>query len=415
MSRFALLALALCPLASHGLTIELRYDLDPTGFFNQPGAKEALRAAADFYEDLISDQLGAIDYRQFAAGSTWKPTYIPPGGSVEVAIPGQTNLIVPANTLIVFVGSANLGAVAGRGGPGGVTGLPAEAAGSGFPWANRVFNRGEAGAVQVTNAGTTTTNPTDFAPWGGTLFFNSSINNWNFSITNPVSGAQPDALSIALHEIGHILGIGAFIAQNSWTTLSKTGTFTGPLATQSYGSGIATNGVHLFPFGGTSKVFGTFGRTHGNADTPLMVETLPNVDRFLVPTDLEIAILQDMGWEITPPQAQAAVTYSAAAGPQLRIPSTTGFRYKVERSTTLASGSWADVTPTPLVGNGTRLTWTDTATANAAFYRVSRTPAAVATASPAAAAADASGHHDDESELIQPPDLLPGSCDCGGH
>jgi len=31
------------PMAVNGIEIELRYDYDTSGFFNQPGAKEAMR------------------------------------------------------------------------------------------------------------------------------------------------------------------------------------------------------------------------------------------------------------------------------------------------------------------------------------------------------------------------------------
>ena len=96
-----LAAFSFCFIAqANAIEILFRYDLDNDGFFNQPGAKEALEAAAQFYEDLIVDELDAID-----PGSSflWHPTYLEPNtnSSVEL-IPGARNLVVPANTLVIF-------------------------------------------------------------------------------------------------------------------------------------------------------------------------------------------------------------------------------------------------------------------------------------------------------------------------
>lgn len=402
----------LLPVAGSGLTIDLRYDFDAAGFFNQPGAKEALRAAADFYEDLISDELGAINPMLFP-GATWTPTYADPATGLATPVPGKTNMMVPANTLIIFVGSAALPAgIAGQAGPGGVTGLSGEGLNSGHPWGNQVYNRGEAGAIHLVKSGGSivfTTNPTDFAPWGGTMFFNSALANWNFSTTNATGTAGPDAVSVALHELAHILGIGAWLPQNSWTTLAVTGAFSGPLAAQSFGSQILTDGFHVFPNGTNSRAFGVFGRTHGTSVTPLMVGSLPHSNNFYVPTDLELSILQDMGWEIEPPGPVLQVQMNP--GPRLRIPSTTGFNYQISRSPDLVS--WLDPLPAPLAGDGTRLTWTDPQSANSAFYRVTRQKSQ---ASATFAAAPASLSAPDDGEKVATPDLPPAcGCKCGGH
>jgi len=394
------------------LTIDLRYDLDSGGFFNQPGAKAALRAAADFYENIIGDHLEAIDRTKFPAGATWTPTYAHPVTGIATAVPGQANMIVPADTIIVFLGAANLGAATAKGGPGGVTGLSAEAANSGFPWANRVNNRGEAGAIQLKLVGgipTYTTNPTDFAPWGGVLFFNSAMANWNFSTTSATATSGPDALSVALHELGHVLGIGAFVSQNSWTPLAVTGAFAGTRAQQSFGLKVQTDGTHLFPFAATSPIFGAFGRVHGTQDSPLMVTSLSSANRFFPPSDLDLAILQDIGWELSLPQPAVRLTMTPA--PQLRIPSNSGFIYQIERSTGLKG--WTDVLPVPMTGNGTRLTWVDPSPAPSAFYRVKRSPAPGPVS--AMAAATASLPVSADSTPLFPPGLLPGNCECVGH
>lgn len=410
VSRSLACALLLLPVAGSCLTIDLRYDLDAAGFFNQPGAKEALRTAADFYEDLINDQIGAIDPTKFP-GATWAPTYADPVTGLATPVPGKTNMIVPANTLIIFVGSAVLpGSIAAQAGPGGVTGLSAEGLDSGHPWANQVYNRGEAGAIHLVKSGASivfTTNPTDFAPWGGAVFFNSSLANWNFSTTDATGTAGPDALSVAFHELAHILGIGAWLPQNSWTTLSVTGAFSGVLAAQSFGSQILTDGFHVFPIGKSSRAFGVFGRTHGASLTPLMVGSLPHSNSFYVPTDLELSILQDIGWEIEPPVPVLQVQMNP--GPRLRIPSTTGFSYQISRSTDLSA--WVNPLSVPLAGDGSRLTWIDPQNASSAFYRVTRQKSQVSATLEAPGIFSATG----DEEKVAAPDLPPAHCRCGGH
>ncbi|QJE95510.1 hypothetical protein [Luteolibacter luteus] len=411
MARSLACALLLLPVAGSCLTIDLRYDLDASGFFNRPGAKEALRRVADFYEDLIVDQLGAINPSQYP-GATWTPTYADPISGLAVPVPGKTNMIVPANTLIIFVGSAVLPpGTAAQAGPGGFTGLSAEGLNSGHPWGNQVYNRGQAGAIRLVKSGGTvipTANPTDFAPWGGALFFNSSQANWNFSTTSATGTAGPDAVSVALHELAHILGIGAFLPQNSWTTLSVTGVCTGPLSAQSFGAQVLTDGSHLFPIGVNSRALGIFGRTHGASLAPLMVTNLPHSNNFYVPTDLDLSILQDMGWEIEPPTPVLQVQMNA--GPRLRIPSTTGFNYQIYRSTNLSV--WSSPLPLPLPGDGSRLTWIEPQSASAAFYRVARQKVQ-ASVRPALPSLESNAA--DDGGKIAAPDLVPTSCRCGGH
>ena len=65
--------------------------------------------------------------------------------------------------------------------------------------------RGQAGAGSF--------NPTDYGPWGGTITFNSNEDkNWYFGATSegiiPGETNVIDFLTIATHEIGHVLGVG---------------------------------------------------------------------------------------------------------------------------------------------------------------------------------------------------------------
>jgi hypothetical protein len=389
-----------CPPAE-ALTIEIRYELAGSAFFDQPGAKEALRAAADFYEDLISDQLGAIDPAQYP-GSSWIPTHADPLTGLPVNMVAQTNLVVPPDTIIIYAGSMNLGTATARAGAGGVV----LNVGGPLAWWNQLIGRGETGASQIVG-GAYTLNPTDFAPWGGVIFFNSAVANWNFSTTDATGTAGPDALSVALHEIGHILGLGTYRADCSWTTRINpaNGHFTGPLATQSFASNPPTDAVHLLPGSTKSGAYGCFGVAHGSLLKPLMSAALPASNNFYVPTDVDLAMLRDIGWELAIPERAASVSTGAAA--TLAVPTTTGFNYEVRRSTDLAS--WGDPVAV-LQGNGLAMTWVDPAASPKAFYRVNRLTDAVAAAAPVTGKSV-----DDSSAAILAPPAAPSPvmCACG--
>ena len=93
--------------SSLAIKIQLDYTYDTNGFFNQAGAKEALRAVADFYEPLLTDSLSRIDTAQWPAGNTWSAVFTHPGTGAQQDI---ANLVVPADTLIVYAGGRALGA-----------------------------------------------------------------------------------------------------------------------------------------------------------------------------------------------------------------------------------------------------------------------------------------------------------------
>lgn len=48
--------LGILSLQAQAMKIELNYDYDPHGFFERPGAREAMRAVADFFESIIDDR-----------------------------------------------------------------------------------------------------------------------------------------------------------------------------------------------------------------------------------------------------------------------------------------------------------------------------------------------------------------------
>ena len=279
--------------------IEIDYSLDTNGFFDQPGSREALRAVCDYFETILTDNLARIDTAEWT-GETWERRFFHPSTGEETLLPG---IVVPEDTIILYVGGRNLGTTLGVGGPGGY-----RAGGSGGDaqaWFDLLRSRGQMGAFL--------TPPTDIGLWGGTISFNNTV-SWNFSLTTP-SGAA-GFVRTALHEMGHVLGIG--IAGTSWSTYVTAGGFTGPASVASFGGNVPlqSGGGHwqddegLCIFGGLgyepsnplnvlSKTIGQFGTPAGRDQIALMDPSGCQVGPFhLVMTELDLAGLEDVGWQL---------------------------------------------------------------------------------------------------------------------
>jgi hypothetical protein len=359
------------------ITIDLRYDFDTTHFFDKPGAKAALRAVADYYQVLLTDSLARID--NTGTSNTWVATFSHPATGATQTI---SNLIVPADTVIIYVGSRTITPAAGQGGFGGYSVSGTQS------WVDLVGSRGQTGALASP--------ATDFGPWGGAITFDPSY-NWSFSTTGPVDGTTP-FVSIALHEFGHVFGIGT---ADSWKAKISGTNFTGAHAVASYGGVVPlqSGGSHWRDDGACqlpdgydpsnalnvlSKAYGAFGALHGYAQIALMDPSSCSAGPFLkVMTDLDLAGLLDIGWQLVPPARWQ--TYQLAASPfTFSWPSTTGTTYRVETSTSLSS--WT--TLSTQTGNGTIQQFSVTAPGAAqTFYRLNTgavtLPAAVASPSTA--------------------------------
>lgn len=401
---FASVVLALLAGPAPGLNIEVRYDYDTLGFFAQPEARLAMERVAGFYGGLLHDPLLAINAAEFGGGVTWTATFTHPATGTTASL---TDLVVPADTLIVFVGGRNLGGTTtGRSGPGGWS-----ASGSGA-WLERVRGRGQAGAVTVPR--------TDFAPWGGQITFDlDPARTWHFQTDGRPLGTDTDFVSIALHEMGHLLGFGVC---ESWTGLVASGHFTGAAASASFGGPVPVtstgshwqdDGVCQYPDGYDpdnplnvlSRTHGSFGRAHGLDQIALMDPSSCGISTHTmlqVCTDLDLAALRDIGWQLVPPP-RFTTAEPGLALPSFAWPTTSGITYRLQRSTDLQA--WDDLAG-PAAGDGTLDSCTDPSPpAATAFYRL-RADAPVA--APALRAASAGGpavQTDAEPERLAP--------DCG--
>jgi hypothetical protein len=286
ISKYGAIAIATAGFAlssaspASALTFVFDYTYDTNNFFSQP-ARDALEAAADFFEARITDSLSAITP---GGSNSWtaQPFHPGNGGSLSISNPS-----IAANSLLVFAGGYDIaGSAIGIGGPGGYS------SGGSQSFFNSI-TRGQTGA-----------GVSDVGIWGGAIAFDT-LTTWNFSVNNGPTSGQNDFLSVALHELGHLLGLGA---SGSWTNKIVNGAFTGPSATSLFGRAVPleSNLGHWLE-GTQSTLPGTTILQEAAMDPTIIVGT-----RKLF-TDLEFAALSDIGWQVQP-NTQSVPTPSLLLG-----------------------------------------------------------------------------------------------------
>ena len=255
--------------------IAFDYSLDTAGFFAVQERRDALERAAAVLEARLEDELTAITP---GGSNTWTAVISHPetGNQHDVV-----DLTIPADTLLIFVGSRNISNL-GIGGPGGygVSGTS--------QFVNNMVTRGQSGIA--TGSGDSATN-TDFAPWGGNIVFDSDA-VWNYSAAPPSSGIN-DFYSVAVHEIAHLLGVGT---SHSWTNqVNASSQFTGTHSVQAHGSPIALDPTESHWASGTDSTLpGTITVQETALDPQITVGTRKEL------TTLDWAGIQDIGWEVAP-------------------------------------------------------------------------------------------------------------------
>ncbi|MFP7571087.1 DUF4214 domain-containing protein [Marivita sp. S2033] len=234
-------------------TITFDYRFDSTGFFDSPARRAALELAAAQWEGIIRD-----DFEEVPVGTRFEirnPT------SYATETVTLTNAV---DDVIVFVGATALpGSTLALAGPDGT-----DAAGDVY-------------AARVSSDFRGTGTVTDFEPWAGSITFDTTA-NWSFSLGNPAAG-QSDFLSVAVHEIGHILGVGTSGAFDRWVSNTS---FTGPNA-KSVNNGQA---IPITPDGG--HVQNGFAGDSVSLDPSLIDGTRVLLSQY------DKAILADIGYDI---------------------------------------------------------------------------------------------------------------------
>lgn len=281
-------------LANHGsahaqVAILFDYTYDG-GFFSgaNVGRRATLEAAATSLTSRVTDTFNAITPSGI---NHWSRDFTSPSDSSTVSV---ADPIIPANTLVFYVGGKDLGwdpqssSTLGTATPGG-----ASANGTGS-WYDSIITRGVAGITRMSGTLGGSPTDTDYAPWGGVVTFNSAA-PWYFdadpSTTESLAGLN-DFYSVALHEITHVLGIGQAPSWNNKVNVS--GDFTGSSSVQTYGGEVPLNGGQDHWAEGTmSIVSGTGVIQEALMDPSLTIGTRKYI------TDLDLVGLEDIGWEVS--------------------------------------------------------------------------------------------------------------------
>ncbi|SIN90900.1 Calx-beta domain-containing protein [Singulisphaera sp. GP187] len=254
------------------LTIKIDYTYDTANFFDTSAKRSVMEAAANSVASVLNDNLLAI---QASGSNSWRANFPDPGSGQLTTI---NNLVVPANTIVIFVGGRSLPreSEAGEGSTGGFGAQGTQA------WLDLVASRGQAGAL--------TANPTDFGPWGGSISFdNSGSTHWFYGQdTNGLSATLTDFRTVAEHEVGHVLGVGT---SPSWSTYVSAGTFIGPAS-------MAVRGGQAVPLDPNLQHWAQ--GTKSDGVDALMDPTVQYGLRRTF-TSLDYAALQDIGWAVQPP------------------------------------------------------------------------------------------------------------------
>lgn len=232
------------------------YSKDTSGFFaSNPQAEADLQQAGQMIGSQLNNNLSAITP---SGGNAWEAAYIDPSTGATIDL---SNLSIAGNTVYIFVGAKNTnGGALGNGGPG-----TASAVGS-PSFQSAVNSRGQSG----------------FAPWGGSITFDSTA-NWYFG-TDPsgIGANQYDFLSVCVHELGHVLGIAT---SSTWNGL----------VSSSYFHGADSESIYGGPVPSSSDGWAANVTSHG---TPTAMSPYLSSGQRKMFTPLDWAGLADIGWQV---------------------------------------------------------------------------------------------------------------------
>lgn len=272
--------------------IEFHFDYryNSYGLFDDPAARGTLEAAGDTFEVLLDD-LSSISPGGL---NTWTAKFPNPTTGHEANV---RDLVVPANTLTIFVGGRDLeDGTLGKGGFGGFS-----ASGT-SDWLDRVFGRGE--GVQADVIGPWAH---EFGPWGGAISFDTHLDNgqprnWHTDVETDPARHTTDLFSVAVHELGHVLGIVSgleLLQPTSFINLVHDGYFQGPKVME------LNRGepVRLAPDQAHWEAETRSPPYDPNGPIAAMDPTIVSVNGYATRrhfTPLDFAALDDLGWTVDP-------------------------------------------------------------------------------------------------------------------
>ncbi len=251
------------------LTINFDYQYDTGGFFTDTVRRDILTAAGNRITSRINDNLSAITSK---GSNQFNPVFNSPDGSGRTSISSAS---IGENILTIFVGAQNFpGSSVGLGGPGGFSA-------SGSPdFFKTISNRGQPGVTLGPDAN-------EFTPWGGSISFDNN-NNWFFddNIDTIENFTGTDFYSVALHELGHVFGIGT---SDAWSNLIVNGKFTGLTSSALFGENITVD---------ADNSHWQEGILFNSLETSMDPSNINGTRQDF--TELDFAALKDIGWEVTP-------------------------------------------------------------------------------------------------------------------
>lgn len=245
--------------ASHGLHIAFDYRFDDAGFFAAPERQATLEAAAATWSLRLGD-----DFAEIPAGTSVRTRDPEAPDAAATSFP----IDAPIDDVLIFAGCSTID------GDGGVLAKSNSAAAL-----NSVTDPALAAALRTRYEGA------NFEPWTGWISFDCS-EPW-FDDATPATADdlpnQPDFLSTAAHEIGHVLGFGTAMAH---VALVDGTHFTGAQAAAAFGGPVPliADGTHF-----TSGLA-------SDGHEPLMDPSRGAGTRSL-PTTLDVAAMLDLGYQ----------------------------------------------------------------------------------------------------------------------
>lgn len=278
--KVSLAAAALVGLSQPALAnidIVFDYSRDTGSYFSSAEMRGVLDQAASAFEARIEDTLAPITAAGFNV-SIFNPA------APEAADLSFANQTFPINQIRVYVAgyASATDAAIGLGGPGG------------YSCSGIACTQAARGQTNASGSGAT-----DFAPWGGAIAFNfDDLDAWNTSMAAP-SSWQTDLYSVAVHELGHVLG---FATAQSFETYVTGNQFSLGSTTQTLSDDLA------------HWADNTMSTVKGIAQEAAMTPYLTFGQRKYF-TELDFAALDRIGWEVSPvPEAETWAMMLAGLG-----------------------------------------------------------------------------------------------------
>ena len=303
----------------HGIEVVVDYRYDSLGFFDDPVRRTALQAVADRYSRVITSELLAVPPQlDLGQPTTWRIGFNHPatgdlyemstvaslstdavysaggGAADEYGFPG-----LEADQWILFAGGRYLDAA----------GIGGTATGTNF---DSIFNAIEGPMHRGVIENTPTNTVSDLPVWGGAISFGID-KDWHFALDTAVGSGQLDFYSIAMHEVGHALGL-----NNNWNQWSQNvsgSQYGGSHALEAYNADHGTSLSYLslqsaldshwadntyqakiFSLGEPNLV-GTVGDDFQDLLMEPIANFTPDVRRFEL-TNVDVGALRDVGWDI---------------------------------------------------------------------------------------------------------------------